>query len=393
MTTPSPLLRTRGGHEAGRVTYIELFFDLVFVFAVTQLSHSLIEHFSWHGAVETLLMLLAVWWAWIYTSWVTNWLDPAKVAVRVALLALMLLGLILSASIPQAFETRGLVFAGAYVALQCGRCLFFLWAVRGQPGLVANFQRILVWFLASAVFWLLGATQDGSARLACWAIAAVLEFSAALVYFRVPGLGRATVADWNVDGAHLAERCALFMIIALGESILVTGATFAGMPWSAGTTTAFLASFIGSIAMWWLYFDATAEAGAAVIAHARDPGRLARLSYTYLHLFLVAGVILSAVGDEFVLAHAGDIASGKTLVAVLGGAALFLLGIALFKWSITGRMPVSPYVAIIALLLMIPLQGRVPQLVVMLATVVVLVSLAGWDAWEAKVRRRCPPAG
>ena len=166
MTTPSPLLRTRGGHEAGRVTYIELFFDLVFVFAVTQLSHSLIEHFSWHGALETLLMLLAVWWAWIYTSWVTNWLDPAKVAVRAALLALMLLGLILSASIPQAFETRGLVFAGAYVALQCGRCLFFLWAVRGQPGLVANFQRILVWFLASAVFWLMGAMQDGSARLA-----------------------------------------------------------------------------------------------------------------------------------------------------------------------------------------------------------------------------------
>jgi len=118
-----------------------------------------------------------------------------------------------------------------------------------------------------------------------------------------------------------------------------------------------------------------------------------RLGYPYLHLFLVAGVILSAVGDEFVLAHAGDIASGKTLVAVLGGAALFLLGIALFKWSITGRMPVSPYVAIFALLLMIPLQGRVPQLAVMLATVVVLVSLAGWDAWEAKVRRRCPPVG
>lgn len=391
MTPPPTLLRDREGHDAGRVTTIELFFDLVFVFAVTQLSHSLVAHFTWHGALETLLILLSVWWAWIYTSWVTNWLDPAKVAVRAALLVLMLLGLILSASIPKAFESRGLVFAGAYVALHVGRCLFFLWAVRGHPGLVHNFQRILVWFLASAVFWLMGAMQDGSARLVLWAVAAVLEFSAALVYFRVPGLGRSTVADWDVDGNHLAERCALFMIIALGESILVTGATFAGMPWNATTIAAFLASFVGSITMWWLYFDATAEAGAEVIAHARDPGRLARLTYTYLHLFLVAGVILTAVGDEFVLAHASDIAGGKTLAAVLGGAGLFLLGIALFKWSITGRMPVSPYLAIIALLLMIPLQGRVSQLAVLLASGAVLVSLAIWDAWKATLRRRCSP--
>jgi len=388
MGKPSQLLRARGGHEAGRVTYIELFFDLVFVFAVTQLSHSLIEHYSLLGALETFLMLLAVWWAWIDTSWVTNWLDPAKVPVRLALLVLMLLGLILSSSIPQAFETRAGVFVGAYVSLQVGRSLFFLWAVRGHPDMVRNFQRILIWFLVEAPFWILGATQEGGARLALWAVATGLEFIAPALYFRVPGLGASSLADWNIDGSHIAERCALFMIIALGESILVTGATFAGMPWSAGTIAAFLVSFLGSIAMWWLYFDATAETGSAVIAQARDAGRRARLTYTYLHLFLVAGVILGAVADEFVLAHAGEIVGLKTMTAVVGSAVLFLLGIALFKWSITGVMPVSPFLAIMAVLLLSLSLGRIPQLAVMAATTAILLALAGW---EGHARRRCPP--
>ncbi len=388
MSTPPDLLRRREGHDAGKVTYVELFFDLVFVFAVTQLSHSLIAHYSVEGGLQTLLLLLAVWWAWIDTSWVTNWLDPDKVPVRVALLALMLVGLILSATIPEAFDSRAVAFACAYVSFQVGRSLFFLWAVRGNAPMVRNFQRILTWLLVEAVFWISGAFADGSLRFGLWLIATTLEFIAPAAFFWVPGLGRSSLADWDIDGAHLAERCALFMIIALGESILVTGATFAEMPWTAGTTGAFLASFVGSITMWWLYFDATAESGSRAIAKAHNAGAQARRTYTYIHILLVAGVILTAVADEFVLAHPGAMADGAA-VAILGGAALFALGIALFKWSITHVMPTSPWVAIGVLAAMGPFASHVPQLALLAAANAVLIALAIWDA---RSRRRCPAA-
>ena len=218
-------MRGRGGHEHGKVSFVELFFDLVFVFAVTQLSHSLIEHFTLLGAVQTLLLILAVWWVWIFTSWVTNWLNPERLPVRLALLVLMLLGLILSSSLPKAFESRGLAFAGAYVAMQVGRTLFFIWAVRSHPVMVRAFQRILVWLAGAAVFWLAGAFGHGTARLMLWAIALAMEYVSPSLGFFVPGLGRSRTKDWDVEGGHMAERCALFIIIALGESILVTGAT------------------------------------------------------------------------------------------------------------------------------------------------------------------------
>jgi len=143
--TDRGLLRVKRGHGHHRVGFIELFFDLVFVFAVTQLSHLLIEHFTIAGAIETLLIVLAVWWVWVYTVWATNWLDPDKVPVRFMLMALTLLGLILAAAIPRAFESRGAVFAAAYSAMQVGRTWFFIWAVRGHPQMRRNFQRIMAW--------------------------------------------------------------------------------------------------------------------------------------------------------------------------------------------------------------------------------------------------------
>jgi low temperature requirement protein LtrA len=163
------LLRLRRGHEHNRVTYVELFFDLVFVFAVTQLSHALIEHLSWQGLVETTLLLMAVWWVWIYTSWVTNWLDPERTPVRLMLFVLMLAGLVLSTSIPKAFEAKGLAFAGAYVFMQVGRSLFMLWALSGQnEANYRNFLRITAWLVLSGMFWLAGAFAEAGLRLALW---------------------------------------------------------------------------------------------------------------------------------------------------------------------------------------------------------------------------------
>jgi low temperature requirement protein LtrA len=380
------LLRSRNGPGHHRVDFVELFFDLVFVFAVTQLSHSLIEHFSAIGAVQTALLTVAVWWVWIYTAWVTNWLDPTKLPVRLALLTLMLPGLILSSSIPETFETRALGFAGSYVTMQVGRTLFFIWAVKGHSRMVRNFQRILAWLVLAGLFWIAGACVDRANRLWLWTVALGVEFVSPSLGFWVPGLGRSMTADWNVEGGHMAERCGLFMIIALGESLLVTGATFAGMAWTSANVAALVVSFVGSLAMFWLYFDTSAELGARAITGSDDPGRIARLVYTYIHLPLVAGVIVSAVADEFVLAHPTGHTDARTSIAALSGAGLFLVGNWLFKWAVAGYVPVSPLVAILAVAGLAGLARVLPPVALMAAAVVVLIASAAWESRSGPVR-------
>ena len=381
------LLRVKSGHGHHRVSFVELFFDLVFVFAVTQLSHRLIEHFTVLGAVETLLLTLAVWWVWMYTAWWTNWLDPEKRPVCFAMLAMMLAGLILSSSIPKAFEARGLAFAGAYTAIQLGRTGFFLWAGRGHDRLIATFQRIFAWLALSAVFWIAGAVRDGHERLLLWSLAFGLEFVSPAVAFWTPGLGRSSTEDWNVEGGHMAERSALFIIIALGESILVTGATFSGLDWTAATVSAFVVSFAGSLAMWWLYFDVAAEAGTRTISASSDPGRVARLSYTYIHLLLVAGIILAAAADEFVLAHPTGHADARTAISILGSAALYLAGHSLFAWSIAGHLPAFSIAGIAAVVSLAPFATHLSPVLLSGGITVILTLVAALET-RAKGRAR-----
>jgi low temperature requirement protein LtrA len=387
----SSVLRQRRPHEHGRVTFVELFFDLVFVFAVTQLSHSLLKHFTPLGALETALLLMAVWWVWIYTSWVTNWLDPDKPAVRLMLFSLMLAGLLLSISLPEAFEARGLLFAGAYVAMQLGRSLFMLWALKPHsPGNFRNFQRISIWLTVSGAVWIAGGLAEGELRLALWILALAIEYTGPSQGFRVPGLGRSTTSDWDVEGGHLAERCGLFVIIALGESILVTGATFAELEADLITISAFLASFVGSVAMWWIYFNIGAERGSHHIATAEDPGRIARLGYTYIHLLLVAGIIVTAVADEFVLAHPAGHTEPGVIAVVIGGPALYLLGNMLFKRLSAANLPLSHLVGLGLLALLIPVGFVSSPLLLSASTTVVLVTVG---IWEGLSLRRPAPSG
>lgn len=385
---PSP----EGAHGHHRVTNIELFFDLVFVFAVTQLSHLLIGNFTLQGGAQALLLMLAVWWVWIFTSWVTNWLDPDKLAIRMLMLVLMTGGLLLSASLPQAFGSRGLAFALAYVFMQFGRTVFFLWAVRGEAlPMRRNFQRIATWLGISAVLWLAGGLSDGSVRWVCWIIALTIEWLGPSMGFYTPGLGRSTTNDWNVEGGHMAERCSLFIIIALGESVLVTGSTFAGLDWTAENIAAMAMSFVGSLAMWWLYFDTIAERGAHTMSHSADPGRLARLAYTYIHVVLVAGIIVGAVADEFVLAHPVGHAHEGTTLAVLGSAALYLLGNLLFKWAIFGRLRPAHVVGLVVLGGAWLPAGELPALAVSALATGVLCGTAAWE-WYARSCETAEPA-
>lgn len=315
------------------VTHIELFFDLVFVFAITQLSHHLLVHLSLFGALEGIVMLLAVWWVWIYTSWSTNWLDCNRAAVRLMLLSMMLGGLALASAIPKAFGSSGPLFAGAYLALQIGRSVFMIFAARKESlARTRNAMRIAFWFLLSAPFWIWGALEPTPAwRLGLWAIAIAIEFYGPFRGFRTPGLGPSQPSDWRISGHHMAERCALFIIISLGEAILVTGTAYGGLVQDRESTLALVASFIGSAAMWWIYFDIGAKRGARIIAETDDGGLLARDAYTYLHIVIVAGIVVTAVGDAIMLQSPVNPVNLPFLAVAIGGPALFLIGCSFFK--------------------------------------------------------------
>lgn len=374
------LLRVRGD-EHPRVTFVELFFDLVFVFAVTQLSHLLLDHLSMRGALQTLLLLIAVWWAWIYTAWITNWFNPDHPAVRLVLVGIMLASLIMSAALPEAFADRGMLFAVAYTAIQVGRTSFAVLALGTEPALRLTFIRILVWFVFSGVLWIAGGIADGGTREMLWIAAVLVDVVAPVVGFVTPGLGRSGVSDWTIAGGHLAERCGLFMIVALGESILVTGATFAAGEITPGTVTALLLAFAASVSLWWIYFDRNAGWADAIIAAAPDPGRLGRSAYTYFHLPMVAGIIVTAVGDELTIAHPGGAGDPSLTAVALGGPALFLAGSALFKRSVSGRVPPVYLIAIAVLVALVPLSLGAPPLVTSAASTLVVAAVAAWGVW------------
>ena len=375
------LLRERAEHQESKVINIELFFDLVFVYAVTQLSHALLHQLNLIGALQVLLLFLAVWWVWIFTGWVTNWLDPERPLVRVALLTLMLAGLVLSIAIPDAFGERGMLFAGAYVFMQVGRTLFMLWAIGdAAPANTRNFQRIAVWLVASGILWLLGGRLGGQTRVLLWVAALLLEYLGPAMTFRVPGLGRSSTADWNVEGGHLAERCSQFVIIALGESVLVTGSIYAETFRGPSALLAFISAFIGSVAMWWIYFDLGAERGSRSIRQSDDPGRTARVAYTYLHLLIVAGIIVSAVADELTLRHPHQRTDVITAAVLLGGPALYLLGNALFKKTVNRtNLPLSHLIGLVLLGALALTFNRWPIGALGVATTVLLLVVAIWE--------------
>jgi low temperature requirement protein LtrA len=372
-------------HQHSRVTYAELFFDLVFVFAVTQISHTLLAHFTPLGALQVTLLFLAVWWVWVYTSWITNWLNPEKTPVRLLLFAMTLGGLVLSTSIPTAFDGRGLWFAIAYATMQVGKTVF-LWAstLPSQPLARANAIRITAWLALSAIFWIAGGLAEGQMRLLLWAVALGIEYISPAVRFWIPRYGASAVADWVIEGGHMAERCAGFIIIALGESIVVTGATFAELTWTTENVLAFVSAFAGSLAMWWIYFHIGAEAASEQLSKSSEPGRLARLAYTYLHMPIVAGIIVAAVADELVLKHPGGHSDLKTVISSIGGPLLFLFGTILFKQSFRGFLQLSHGAGIVALCALAGFASHLSPLVLSLLTTAIMIVVAVWESISLK---------
>ena len=374
------LLRPDDSERADRVTYIELFFDLIFILALTQLSRYLYENQSWTGALESAMLVLALWWVWVFTTWVTNWLDPARLPVRGVIIALSLVGLVMSTSIFESFGDRGIVFAIAYVSLQLGRTVFMVLALaRHDRALHQTFLRMLAWLSVAAVFWIVGALLPLEFRLPFWIAALAIEYLSASLGFRVPGTGKAGVDDWDLSGPHIAERSALFVIIALGESFLVTGFAFVAQESSLPGVLGMLLAFVTAVAMWWLYFDHGERAGSKAIARASAPGRIARLAYTYVHAIIIAGIVLTSVADKEMLEHPDEAMRWSTAVTVVGGPALYLVGLVLFRRIVARELLVSHLTGVAALLVVFAFAFQVSPLLLGAMTTAVLVTVAGWE--------------
>jgi low temperature requirement protein LtrA len=382
-------LRNAAPDEEQHASNLELFYDLVFVLAVTQVSHLLIGDLTWSGAGRSALVLLVVWWAWNYTTWVTNVLDPDAIVVRLLVLAIMFASLVMAVAIPDAFGSRALLFVGAYVAIQVGRHVFLTVVVAdGDPSIREPALHILVWFCASGVFWLAGGLASGPARIGLWLVALAIDYGAPLVLYRVPGRPRLGPEAWDVETSHFSERFQLFMIIALGESIVVTGATTAQLSLGLARLTAFGVAFLSTAALWWLYFSYVARIAGRRLELAEDSTTLARDGYTYLHVVLVAGVIVSAVGDEIAIQHPTEILPGAQLVALAAGPAIYLLGHVLFRLAMAGSLSRRRLGGAVACVLVGLLGLAVPALVVAALLVAVMAAIIGSEQVAAQRRRQ-----
>lgn len=388
---PASLLRDPDAEKGDRVGFIELFFDLIFVFAATQLSHRLIERATLDGALETIVLFLAVWSVWTATTWVTNWLDVERNRVRFVLLALMIGGAFQTLAIPDAFSA-GLdakVFAIVHIAMQTGRALFVALATHGRHDRQhRHFLRALIWFGLAAPFWLLGAWSPGDERLAWWAVALAVEYGATAVRFWLPVLGGSGSADYHVQPSHFAERCGLFVIIVLGECILLTGSTVGELPSDAATVLALLTVLLSSMAMWWIYFSYSAEKGTEAVEDAENPGRAARTIYVYLHVPLILGVLVGAAGGEPLVKHPTDLAKAGEAALILGGPALFLLGENLVKRQVTGRWMTSHLSGLAALALLAPFATGLSLLALAGGATAVLIGVALWEELSIRATRR-----
>jgi low temperature requirement protein LtrA len=380
------LRRDRSAGQS-RVTNIELFFDLVYVFAVTQLSHYLLRHLTLTGALQVALLLVMVWLLWAYTTWVTNWLDPERIPVRLLLLALMLVSLVLSAGLPEAFGDGGLLVGGAYALMQVGRSAFTVWALPAGA-LRHNFERILCWCCVSGGLAVAGGLAAGGAREGLWLAAVGVDLAGSSAGFWTPGLGRSSTQEWDIEGGHFAERCQAFILIALGESLVVIGATLAGLlagplaaPHARGASAiaAFVLAFIGSAGLWWLYFDRSAAASARAIERSADPGALGRSAYHLIHPVMVAGIIVVAAADDIVLSHPRERAGLATALLILGGPALYLAGHAAFKAVVWRTVSVPRLAGVAALALLGLLAPHVSVLVLAACAAAVVVGVAVAD--------------
>ncbi len=376
MTTRGVGAKLRGPGSAQQPTFLELFFDLAFVFTFFQLSRDLAAHLSWSGAVGILLLLLAMMRIWTGTTWVTDRVDPMAPAVQL-LVSLTLLGvLVLAVVLPQAFGRYGRIFAVVYVAVQVGRFLFLVLILRGQ--LVRRLPwRALVWSGLSAPVWIVGAFTDGLTRGVLWVVALAVDFTGIALNFPVPGVG---VSRWEppATAEHLTDRFRQFFIIALGELILVSGQTLSGRGVAPDRMTAFVVSIATTALLLRIYIYRAGQLLSAAFAKVPMSIRFTQWVAT-THITMVTGIVVTAVGAELVITHPSGSTAPAWGVVILGGPALFVAGRIGFEYTVFARVTRDRPIGVLLLAALTPAARLVPPLLVAVVAMALLAGIAFAD--------------
>ena len=367
------------------VSPLELVFDLVYVFAIGQVSHHQDAHVDLRTGAETVILALAVFYAWYMAAWGANWLDPDPLPVRIALVGLMFASLLMSVGIDDAFNDRAWLFVTGYLLFQIGRCAFLIVALRGRPQ-GEHFVNNLVWELLSGVLWVAGVIADGDARLLLWGLAVAGAYVGGWAQHWLPGRGRRVdLEHTEIAAGHLVERFRLFFIIMLGESVLAMGNAFAGEPFELDRLLALAIGFAGTVALWWCYFQRAEALGARAAEDAEDAG-VVGLWGTWTLTLIVLGVIAIAVADELAIVHPGDDATLGFTILAFGGPALFLVAQLLFQQAALGRAPRSRALGLGALAILAVATAQLTFIVGIAASSAVLIAVAISDTVQEGVQ-------
>jgi low temperature requirement protein LtrA len=372
--------------EGERVTPLELFFDLVFVLAITECTSLMSHHPTWAGLGQGLLVLGVLWWAWASYAWLTSVIDPEAGPVRLVFFAAMASMLIAAICVPEAFGDLALAFALAIGFFRVAHIALFAIAGSEEPDLARSVRGLAISTAVAVALLAAASAFDGYVQAGIWVLALVLDFGGPY-FFGAEG--------WQLVPGHFAERHGLIVIIALGESIVEIGTGAAGHL-GLGIGTAAVLGVGVAAAMWWLYFDLVALVSARRLGEA-EPGRvqnqLARDSYTYIHLFLVAGIVLTAFGLKAVLAHTGAHLHWETAVGLLGGIVLYLLGLIAFRYRHVRTVNWNKVVFGAVLVVLVPVATAIPALLTLAIATAVLALLVvrehvGYDERRDQLRSR-----
>ena len=379
------LVRRPGGPQ--RATLLELLFDLVFVAAIALSSTTLAGDISWHGVVRVALPLAAVWWVWSITALTTDFYDPQRSQIQVVIISAMLGAMMLAASVPEALGERALVFAGTYVAVHIGRGIILVASLGGSVAQVRA-ARFAIWFVVSGVAWLVGALVGERLRAGLWALALLVDYVSAGFRYPVPWLGRVPLDQYGKAGEHLGERYQQFMILALGDVILVPTIRYSQTEPSAARTTAFLVTFAEALLLWQIYVYRAGSLLLTVVN--RRPDRVVRWA-PYTHVLMVAGIVATAAGSDLVVGRPTGRTPTGWVALIAGGSMLFLIGRTTFEYQVYSRVSWTRFAFVGLLLGLSPVLRMLPPFLVAIAVTSVLAGIALTDTLRANSALRHTP--
>jgi len=382
-TADSARTTTEGGDlSEQRVTPLELFFDLVFVFALTQVTGFLADHLSWTGLLQGAALLVVLWWAWGGYVWLTNAVPAEEVIpARLVILTAMAAMLVASLAVPDAFGEYGVLFGLSYFVVRLLHVLLFVLATGVPSEAHQAMLRLAPGFLGAPALLIPAGFLDGFAQGALWAAAIGIDLGVSLV---------GGVSGFRVHAGHFVERFGLIVIIALGESIVAIGVGASGLDLGAGVVVAAVLGVALAAALWWAYFDLFVLVAERRLSAAKgdERARLARDAYPYLHLPMVAGIIFVALGVKQTLAHVGEPLGIVSAVALCGGVALYLLGHNAFRLRDVGSVSVPRLVVTLLCCALIPLAVSVPSLVTLAILAGLMCALAAFETMRSREFRR-----